>query len=387
VNTISKKLADLKLGEAIHVGHSYVILNIAGIKIALDSSTDDGYCISPFANLSLYGKSQLKHLSPIPDIKNCVPTAKDLAQNINIFLFSHLHPDHFNRTLLEKILDINQDIKVICPRGTNSVLAYKPKPTKIAIIILETLQKLNIATDQVNGMLEYLNSTDDASIPSQHYIELDHGEANILSRNPLVKIDAFELRHPKPQFYFRLPFESKELPPTLGYLITYEEDGKQKKIMLVGESGNDPELLWQLWNNREELIAVFVPVADESTTKGFKWFKDAYMHASLLIIALAEQLTTSKASIHTLHQGLWYYVMNEDRIYTARKMLSSEKMATMSFQELESIMLESRKHRGLSIKSYLMFRKLIKAIGGLSLDSSGVAKLSTVGTIFKYGNK
>lgn len=383
---ISENIKNLKSGEAIHVGHSYVVLNISGIKIALDACTDNGYCISTFTNLLKNGKSYIRNLPPIINPQISVPNSSDLAKSVDFVFYSHIHPDHFNRTLVEKVIGINNKIKIVCPYGTNTVLSHHPKQDRATKRFIKFLKNLNILRDQIDGILEYLESKGDNTIPSQNYIELSEGEEQIISQNPFIKVESFELRHPKPQLYVRLPFEPKKLPPTLGYLITYEENGYTKKVILVGETGNAPELLWQIWKNREELVAVFVPVADEATTKGLKWYKDTYVHASLLILSLAEQLTTDKCTIHALHQGLWYYSLDANRIKISRQMLDGKKFLKVSKLEFEDIMLKNRKYRHLSFRSYFYFEKLLSAIRSLSLAKTGQVKLSVVGSIFKFGN-
>ena len=37
-------LQNLAPGQAIHIGHSFLVINLGGVRIALDPATEDGRC-------------------------------------------------------------------------------------------------------------------------------------------------------------------------------------------------------------------------------------------------------------------------------------------------------------------------------------------------------
>jgi len=312
-----------------------------------------------------------------------------LAKHIDVVLYSHLHSDHFNAALLVKMVRTNPAIRVVWPAGAFTFLRFRPNKLRgVSERILKAVSEASIAKDYVSGLNEFLSADISPEIPSENSIELTGGECRVLQENPLIEIRAFEVRHPRAQFYVRLPFEPVELPPVLGYEVLYDEGSVQKSVLLVGESGTDPELLWQIWTNREHLAAVFIPVADEPTTRGLKWLKDAYLHASLQIIALSERLSGSTTTIHCLHQGLWYYTLDYARIEAGRRIIEVQgEELPASPRDVEKRLMESRRLRDFSLKAILAQVSLIKTIGRFSLASFDKVRLHPVGEVFYYSNE
>jgi hypothetical protein len=357
--------------------------------MALDPATETGYCAAPFSNLTSTAHTEIGFLKPLVNPKEVVPSASDLAKYVEVVLYSHLHSDHFNAALLIKMMRANPTMRVVWPAGSLNALRFRPKrPKGVSGRILEAATKVLITKDYVSGIHEYLHADAPPEIPAENLVELTNGASCILRENPIIEIRSFEVRHPRAQFYIRLPFEPVELPPVLGYEISYDEGGTRKTVLLVGESGTDPELLWQIWTNRKHLTAVFVPVADEPTTRGLKWLKDAYHHASLQIIALSERLSGSKTTIHCLHQGLWYYTLDYPRVEAGRKIIEAQnEESPASLEEVSGRLVESRRLRGFSLKAILAQVSLIKTIGRFSLTSFDKVRLHPIGQTFCYSNE
>ncbi len=378
-SVIKEKIQKLKPSEAIHIGHSYAIINVAGVKIAIDPATDNGYCPLPFSNLIADEPKYSKQLKPLISPERLIPSAEDLARNVDIIIYSHLHSDHFNLFLLSKILDMNPSIKVMVPKGTKKIIFDQNKNKRgVSLLIFRT----KFFQKNFEGIFQYLNSKTPIKVAQERICEIDDG-LSIVSENKQLEISAFDVRHPRPQFYIRLPFEEKFLPPVLGYKFSYTENSEKRKIIYVAESSTDPAVLWQIWNERNGLVGVFVPVADEKTTKGLKWFKDTYLHASLQIIGLSEILVNPTTSIHCLHQGLWYYTLDPKRVEISRIMTSGNKIYSDS--DVSRALAKSKANRHFSIKGFAHQNQAIKVIRNYVGAKYGNTVLTPIGEVFKMG--
>lgn len=387
-------LAGLMPGQAIHVGHSYVILNVAGVRIVLDPATDNGRCLAPFSNLTLSASAELEFLSPLVDPTTVVPSTDVLAQSVDVILCSHLHSDHFNARLLDKCLQINPKLHLVCPVGSRDFLRYRPyRPRPIWLKMLEYLGKIRFVNGYALGMKEYLVGGDPPKRVAESVIELASGEQYVLRKKPFVGVQAFEVRHPKPQMYVRMPFEPKELPPVLGYKVVYREQGAEKLILLAGEAATDSELLWQIWSARDRLVAMFVSIADEATVYGLKWVEDTYFHASLRLIGIAERLAGERTKIHCLHQGLWYYTLDERRVRVGREMIQeSTPSQAATVEQIENAFENHRqalRERSIGNCMLTRFRELealIRQISKLPLEPESKVRLHPVGCSFYFEN-
>jgi hypothetical protein len=285
------------------------------------------------------------------------------------------------------MVSTNPDLKIIWSSGSSNILRASPKKNGFIIkFIIFLLQKLNLFSCYIGGISEYLFSDKRFDISDLNITEMKHGTCLVLSEDPYITIRALKVRHPKHPLYIKMPFEPSYSSQTLGYKVVYEENGERKSVLLIGETGTDSELLWNIWNSRKQLVAVFIPVADESTIKGIKLIKDFFMHSSLQIIALAERLSGDRTTIHSLHQGLWYYTMDENRVNIARNMLGSCRRE-VSEQEVEIKIKSSRKARTKTFQDAKHLLELIKTIGCFNNLARDKIKLNPPGVTFTYGQE
>lgn len=377
-------LALLEPGQSIHFGHSFVIVNVAGVKIALDIPTTTGYCSAPFSNLVIGGKAVLPFLKPLVD-PNILPSSSDLAEDLDAILYSHLHSDHFNLHVLYSILQRNPRVKVYWPVGSINALRYRPKNiSQFWKLAVKLLRQNRLVKPYMQGIQEYVSSTLLPELPPTT-CEMDNGVLATIKNG--VKVRAFRVRHPQPQLYIPTPFDPPGQHPVLGYEVIFNaSDGQEKSIFLIGESGTDPNLLWEIWSKRRQTIGVFIPVADESTAFGIKWVKDAYIHASLQIVGLIERLVTEEATIHCLHQGLWYYSIDEQRVDIGRSMVRN-RQRSRPFGDIEDMFLQARKHYSFSIGGIVAQSSLLNTISRLPEPANELVKINLVGHPFMVGRK
>ena len=90
-------------GQAVHLGHSCVLVDVAGLRLLLDPATLTGHATAPFANLTTTD-CPLQTYRPLFDLPALIGSPRSLAQATDIVLFSHMHADHFNAAVLLKLM-------------------------------------------------------------------------------------------------------------------------------------------------------------------------------------------------------------------------------------------------------------------------------------------
>lgn len=382
---IGERLRALQPGEAIHIGHSFVVINVAGVRIALDPATETGTCAAPFSNLTPTARTQLRSYRALvtPD---GIPSAVELAQAVDVVLYSHIHTDHFNAAVLEKLMAANASLHVYWPQETPRVLfAPRLQLSRLGQRALAWLNQFAWADHIPAGLREFC-----ASAPPRlrlaHTHEMADGGVQILSHAPRIELRAFEVRHPRPLLWVRSPFEAAT-PPVLGYEIRYEEQGTIKRILLIGETSTDPEVLYRIWQARQELVGLFVPVDEWLRLPGVRWLYDVYFHASPRLLALAERLVGERATIHGLHHGLWLYKLNAAQLELGRQALNQRGVRPANAEEVGARLAESRAARHFGLRALHRLERLVEAISGFAPQTVNKVRLNPLGLPFRFGRE
>ena len=382
---MNSPLADLEASHAIHFGHSYLVVNVAGLRLALDPATETGYLAAPFSNLTHTAATPLKSYQPLVDPARLLPTAETLAPQIDAVLFSHLHADHFNAALLERMLRANPRLRVIWPAGAERLVS-QPRPAlrTCGRRLLAALNRCAWADNVPAAVQEYLE-TEPLELPAARVHAASAGSVGVLRAEPLVAVRAFEVRHPRPLLWVQLPWEAAT-PPVLGYEVLYEQAGKLRSVLLVGESSTDPEVLYQIWAGRERLVSVFAPADAMPAVPGLNWLYDHYIHASPRLLALAERLAGGHTSLHGLHHGLWLYTLTEAAVEAERQRLQ-HRLPEPAAQpaDLPAALWASRGARQLSLTGIRRFQALAAQLRELRPAAGPRIRFQPLGQAFALG--
>lgn len=383
--SISERLQALQPGEAIHIGHSFVVLNVAGVRIALDPATETGACAAPFSNLTLTARTQLRSYRSLVAPEG-IPSAAELAQVVDVVLYSHIHTDHFNAAVLEKIMTANANLQVYWPQETPRVLfAPRQQLSRAGQRLLAWLDQFAWADHVPAGVREFCTSAPPRlRLANTH--EMADGRTVLLSHSPRLELRAFEVRHPRPLLWVRSPLEAAT-PPVLGYEISYAERGVQKRILLIGETSTDPEVLYRIWQARQELVGLFVPVDEWLRLPGARWLYDVYCHASPRLLALAERLVGERTTVHGLHHGLWLYQLNAAELEWGRQALKQSSTHLATADEVTARLAESRAARHFGLQALQKLERLVETISGFSPSAPNKVRLNPLGQPFRFGRE
>lgn len=330
-NKAENLVQELNNGQAVFLGHSAVIANISGIRIGFDLCTGDGRMPSPFSNLAISGSDSLSHLIPLVDTQSQIIQPQEAAQALDVLIYSHLHADHFSLSYIASMREINPNLRIICPPNTKSYLhgiacsVIAPSRHKLAVNVKSILAKGLFAKyiDGVDRVIE------DIKRNSKKREKLIGSIEEISSRSPMriggrdseVFLSAFPTIHPAFQLYLKSPYEIEPPPPVLGYKITYHESDRQCSLMYIGEAASDPETLSHIFNERDRLTIVFLPITEQIESKGSQFLQEFAAHSSLRTLALTERIVSNGTKIVPLHQGLWYFSVTPSDIVKARMAL------------------------------------------------------------------
>ncbi|MBL8055183.1 MAG: hypothetical protein JNK29_00730 [Anaerolineales bacterium] len=380
----SAALAGLAPGQAIHFGHSFLVVNIAGLRFALDPATETGYLAAPFSNLTATAATPLRSYQPLVDPAGLLPSAEALAEHVDVVLYSHLHADHFNAALLARMLRAQPGLQALWPAGAPQLLRPPRRPLAgWGQSAAAALNRLPWADNVPAGLQEYLASAP-LELPAGRTHEVDDGWVRILRARPLVGVRAFAVRHPRPLLWVRTPWEAA-VPPVLGYEIFYEEGETLRSVLLVGESSTDPEVLYQIWASRERLVSVFAPADQMPGLPGVSWLYDSYFHASPRLLALAEKLVGPRTSLHGLHHGLWLYTLTEGDLERERRRLAWPRAARGPAAGLPEALRASRAARELSWQAVGRFQALLARLRQAGLEAGGHVTFTAMGQAFALG--
>lgn len=334
---ISRTELGLRPGEAVHLGHSCVLLNVAGLRLLFDPATLTGRAAAPFANLTARAATTLIDYQPLVS-PHSLPTPHALAEAADVIVYSHTHADHFNAAVLARLLDHNPQLRIVWPAGTPRLL-YGPRPW-LAPAMKPLLRALNgrFGLDTVaSGLQEYLTNAA-PRLPLAQTREVDAGEGVVLRDHPRVELHPFAVRHPRPLLWVPTPFEPA-FPPVLGYELRYETEagaatpGQDRRapsgwarILVVPEMALDASVLDRLWRAGDALQAAYLP-ADPMPT----WFRTGYehvSHASPRLFALAERLVADQTRLYPLHHGLWLHRWTASDLRDSREWLAQTALRT-----------------------------------------------------------
>ncbi len=293
-------------GQAVHLGHSCILLDIAGLRILLDPATITGRATAPFANLTATARTRLETYQPLFDLPTIVPSAGDLARAADVVLYSHLHADHFNAALLDDLMAANPDLRVIVPNGARR-LVQTPRPVCSPTLRsgLRALSRLRWLDTSPDGLIEYL--TEPApDLPQARLLEVADGAVAVLRELPRVVLRVFAVTHPSPLMWAPTPFEAA-FPPVLGYEIGYDDHGQWRQAVLIGETALDACVLQRIWNNAATLTTAILPVDLPLGGPLLETWYAHTCHASPEFLALAARVAGSRTTIVPIHQGLWCY--------------------------------------------------------------------------------
>lgn len=385
MTSIGERLQALQPGEAIHIGHSFLVLNVAGVRLALDPATETGACAAPFSNLTPTARAQLQSYRALipPD---GIPSAAEVAEAVDVVLYSHLHTDHFNAAVLEKLMQANAAVQVYWPPETPRVLfAPRRQLSRFWKRALNWLNQFSWADHIPAGLREFCATTPPRlRLANTH--EVAEGQTYILRAEPRVELQAFEVRHPRPLLWVRSPFEAAT-PPVLGYEIRYEEQGAMKRILLIGESSTDPEVLYRIWQARQELVGLFVPVDEWLKWPVARWLYDVYCHASPRFLALAERLVGEQTTVHGLHHGLWLYQLNAGELELGRRAIAQRTASAANAEEVGKRLAESRAARHFGWRALQKLERLTATIGRYAAGTSNKVRLNPLGLPFRFGRE
>ncbi len=379
-----ERLRCLQPGEAVHIGHSFVVLNVAGVRLALDPATETGECAAPFSNLTLTARTRLASYRPLVEPTH-IPSAEQLAACVDVVLYSHTHTDHFNAALLAKMMAANPRLRVLWPAGTPRLL-YAPRRrlSRFWNRLLAWLDTFAWADHVPGGLREFSNAVP-PRLRLANTQEVAGGQMIVLSENPRVELHAFEVRHPRPLLWVRLPVEAAT-PPVLGYELVFEADGARRRLLLVGETGADPEVLHRIWIAGDELVGLFLPVDEQLRLPLMRALYEWYCHASPQFLALAERLVGERATIHGLHHGLWLYALKADDVARGRRLLQRPGHAPLAdAAEVDARLAESRAARSFGVTALRTLERLIDAIGRYPRRTTDKVRLNPLGQPFRFG--
>lgn len=379
-----ERLQRLQPGEALHVGHSFVVLNVAGVRLALDPATETGECAAPFSNLTPTARARLASYRPLIDPAN-IPSAEQLAGCVDVVVYSHTHTDHFNAAVLTKMMAANPSLRVLWPAETPRLL-YAPRRrlSRFWGRLLAWLDTFSWA-DRVPAGLREFSSAAPPRLRLANTQEVAGGQTVLLSESPRVELHAFEVRHPRPLLWVRLPVEPAA-PPVLGYELVFTDSGERRRVLLIGETSTDPEVLHRVWLAGDELIGLFLPVDAWLRVPVLRWLYDRYCHASPQLLALAERLAGARATIHGLHQGLWLYALKADDVALGRRLLQRSSRAPQADEaEVNARLAESRAARSFGLNAMRKLERLIDAIGRYPQRAAEKVRLHPLGQPFRFG--
>lgn len=293
-------------GQAVHLGHSCVLLDLAGFRVLLDPATLTGRPAAPFANLTASARTQLESYKPLFDLTRIVPSAAALARAADVVLYSHLHADHFNAAVLVQLLARRRDLRAILPRGAARLLGAPRSPRSRWVTAgMRALGRLGWLDTTFAGLEEYL-SAEPVDLPRGRTLEVDDGTIVILRDHPRVVLRAFAVTHPRPLLWVPTPFEAA-YPPVLGYEIGYDDGGQWRHVLLVGETALDAAVLQRIAAHATTLTTAFLPVDLPLGGPLLSVWYGHVCHAPPRFLALAARLTGPRTTIVPVHQGLWCY--------------------------------------------------------------------------------
>lgn len=379
-----EQLRRLPPGEAVHIGHSFIVLNVAGVRLALDPATETGECAAPFSNLTLTARARLVSYRPLVE-PNHVPSAEQLAECVDVVLYSHTHADHFNAAVLAKMMAANPRLRVFWPAGTPRLL-YAPRRRLSRFWRRLLIWLDNFAwADRIPAGLREFSDAAPPRLRLGNTQEVVGGQMVLLSETPRIELHAFEVRHPRPLLWVRLPFEAAA-PPVLGYEIVFEADGARRRLLLVGETGADPEVLHRIWVARDELVGLFLPVDERLRVPVLRALYEWYCHASPHFLALAERLAGERATIHGLHHGLWLYALNADDVAVGRRLLQRFGHVPHAAEaEVDARLAESRAARNFGVTAVRRLERLIDVISRYPQRATDKVRINPLGRPFRFG--
>lgn len=325
-NEIESLISCLKVGQAIHLGHSSVIANFGGLRLGLDLTTIDGMVPAPFSNLTLSGSTSVPYLLPLLDKQSMIARPHMVADSLDVLIYSHLHSDHFSLRYVAAAKAKNPNLRIICPPHTRDYLlrySHGRAKTKLIDLIIRriiTSRPLANHAEETSEFLKEIRERPEARINLIDAIEeIDPSlPISFQCAGSDILLSAFFTVHPSFQLYVRLPFENSPPPPTTGYTIEYLENGSRRSAILIGEGATDPATLRHIFNERDQLAIVFFPTTEQPEPKGLQLVEELVAHASLRTLVLLERIVKENTKIVPLHQGLWYFQVSPTDIVNAR---------------------------------------------------------------------
>ncbi len=349
-------------GQAVHLGHSCVLLNVGGVRILLDPATVTGSAVAPFANLTATGRTRLDSYRPLFDLTQIVPSTRDLAQAADVVIYSHLHADHFNASLLGELLTANPALRVVLPQGALTLLrAPRSTAQPLAIAGLRQLSRLGWLDTAPTGLEEYLAGLAPA-LPAERVLEVAPGATVVLREMPRIVLRTFAVRHPRPLMWVPTPFEAA-FPPVLGYEISYDDHGRWLQVLLVGETAFDAGVLHRIWSGGASLTSAFLPIDLPMGGPLLETWYAHTCHAAPEFLALAARLASPRTTVVPIHQGLWCYDFNPADVPTLGRGRSGLPPLP---QALSDALLAVQAHAGFGPARLRAWRRLTDLVAALA---------------------
>lgn len=372
---IVETIKNLKPNQAIHLGHSMVIGNFGGITIGFDLSTQDGMIPAPFSNLALSRTKTISHLLPLPETTNLIAKASEVANHLDVLIYSHLHSDHFSLDYVAEAIKANPKIKIICPPNTKSYLEYTGQdktinsPNPILKPLVNWLQRRN--KDGINELLEdiKINITQRKRIIDRIEEVSLSSTITITKGKQSITIKAFPTVHPAFQFYIRMPFEYSPPPLVVGYNVIYEDTSSQRHAIFIGEGASDAFTLSKVFYERNQLSIVFLQITEDTEINIRKFIEEFMAHSCIMTLAIVERIVTEKTKIVPLHQGFWYFRLAPGDIVKAREALNiyrGRKIRKLPFVDLSKKFIDivgEKAYREIGTGFYSDLSNILKSIG------------------------
>lgn len=145
------------------LGNTGIYISSNKITILIDGLFDEGYG---------------KYDTPTSSILNSIINKKAPFNKIDMVLFTHAHPDHFNLDLVEKFKEKNSSVKIIAPKSELKMLSSNEFDCSVS-----------------NDVIMYSDSSQGISVKSYKFPHEDDPFDKIEHYIYLINIDGFYILH------------------------------------------------------------------------------------------------------------------------------------------------------------------------------------------------
>lgn len=298
----------LPANTARFLGHSALVLDMGGVRVAFDVCSRDGRLKEPFANL-IPGCDVYSGLEPVAaGLAHPDPAA--LAAQVDCVCFSHLHPDHFDVDYLRDMLAAAPGLQVIVPPGTRRLLS---KPVRRVIPWWwSLLPRPRTVRRELLGCREQDASAEQAvrELLARCVEAVADEPVTVSAPGSSILLTPVSVPHPGGQLYVATPAERRSGVSVVGYRLEARQADARLVAFVIGESATDPLMIGRI---RRETgpVNVFLPITDQVHPRGLKGVEEYVAHASAGAFATSARLLPPGSRVAPLHQGIWYFKVDE----------------------------------------------------------------------------